>query len=579
MMSALFETVGAALVFALIKIVSSPAQASQLPLLATLVTLLPWRNDQAIVLGCTFAVAIFYLIKNSVLIVGAYLQSRVVARSTVRLSQQLLKGYLAAPYAFHLQRNSAELIHVVNNSADAIPRFVLAPAVAILSEGFVGAGLIGVLLVAAPTVTGAASVVLGGLFALMLCLTKHFFALWGTQEHELRQAILRTLQQSLGGIKEIRVMGREQFFHEAFSALQQSLARVLSLRATLSATPHVFVEAVFVCGVLTVVLLIALQGGLHADILPLLGLYAYAGFRLIPSANRIILYVNLIRSSATAVEQLVHDVQLFQQDAGDLLARRNDLELSFTDSITLEAVSFCYEGAAEPALRDITARIRCGEAVGIVGPTGSGKSTLIDLILGLLQPSAGRIVVDGQDTARCVRAWQRQIGYVPQSFYLLDDSLRRNIALGVEDETINERRIRNAVRMAQLEEFVASLPEGLETVVGERGVRLSGGERQRVAIARALYHEPAVLIFDEATSALDTQTERELTRAIEALQRQKTVIVVAHRLSTVRYCDRLLFLQKGRIAGWGTFNELLERNPDFRTLATLTETAETQGSA
>jgi ATP-binding cassette subfamily C protein len=568
--SALLETVGAAAIFALIKIVSDPAQAAQFPGVSTLVTLLPWQDNQSIVLSFTLLMAMFYLVKNGVLIVAAYLQSWVVTLSIVMVSRRLLKAYLSAPYAFHFQRNSAELIRNVDHAVETVFRFVLAPAVAVVSESLVIAGLVTLLLIAAPASTLAALIVLGGLFALMVRLTRRFSTRWGAREQELKHALLQTLQQSLGGVKEIKVMGRERFFHETFSALQQTLARTLRLRATLSATPHVFVETVFVCGILAVVMVAALRGGLQADLLPLLGLYAYAGFRIIPATNRLLMHINAMHFGSAAVERLARDFQLLQRNAGTLEQPRSD-ELPFTQWITLARVSYCYDGAVEPALRDIDISIQRGESVGVVGPTGSGKSTLIDLILGLLHPSSGCISVDGRDIATCERAWQRKIGYVPQSFYLLDDSLRHNIAFGVEETAIDEQRVRNAIRLAQLEPFVASLPRGLETVVGERGTRLSGGERQRVAIARALYHEPEVLIFDEATSALDNQTERELTRAIEALQGQKTVIVIAHRLSTVRHCDRLFFLRKGRLAGCGSFAELLERNADFRALAALAE--------
>jgi ATP-binding cassette subfamily C protein len=571
LVSALLETVGAAAVFTLIKIVSDPTQAQRLPVVSTIVTLLPWQSDRAVVLSLTILMAAFYLVKNTLLVVSAYVQSQVVTLSIVTVARQLLKGYLTAPYVFHFRRNSAELIRNVNDSVDSVFRSVLASAVVLVTESLVVAGLIGILLTAAPFITLVALGVLAGLFTLMLRFTRRFYTRWGAQEHELKRAMLQTLQQSLGGVKEIKVMGRERFFYEAFSALQNTLARILRLRTTLATTPHIFVETVFVCGVLVVVILVALRGGLDTDMLPLLGLYAYAGFRIIPSANRMLMHVNFIRSGTAAVDRLRQDFQLFEQNAASVLDHPQDQELRFTGQIVLERLSYRYDGALEPALRDVNLSIHCGESVGIVGPTGSGKSTLIDLILGLLRPSDGRISVDGRDIATCVRAWQRQIGYVPQSFYLVDDSLRRNIALGFADTDIDERRVRNAVRMAQLEQFVGSLPEGLETVVGERGLRLSGGERQRVAIARALYHEPKVLIFDEATSALDTQTERELTRAIEALRGQKTVIVIAHRLSTVRHCDRLLFLQNGRIVGDGSYAELLAQNADFRALAALTE--------
>ena len=232
----------------------------------------------------------------------------------------------------------------------------------------------------------------------------------------------------------------------------------------------------------------------------------------------------------------------------------------------LERVRYTYEGSATPALREIDLTIRCGESVGIVGPTGSGKSTLINVILGLLRPSSGRLTVDGRDAFDNLRLWQRKIGFVPQEIYLTDDSLRRNIAFGLEDEEIDERQVKAAIRLAQLEDLVALLPLGLDTVIGERGIRLSGGERQRVAIARALYHEPELLVFDEATSALDNQTERAVSRAIDALQGNKTLILIAHRLSTVRKCGRLIFLCAGRVAGSGTFEQLLQTNREFREL-------------
>lgn len=573
--SALLETIGAASVFALIKIVNDPTQARVLPGVSTIVALLPWTDEQAIILSCATFVALFYVAKNSVLLIGAYLQSWVVTRSVVAVSQRLLRGYLLAPYAFHLHRNSAELIRNLNDSIDIAFRLVLAPAVTIVSESLVVTGLVVILFLAAPLATFAAILVLATLFALLSSLTRSFFTRWGAEEHAVKQALLQTLQHSLGGVKEIKVMGRERFFYETFSSLQRRLARTLRLRTTLSFTPHVFVETIFVCGILVVLIFVGLQGDLHAGILPLLGLFAYAGFRVIPSTNRMFMHVNAMRSGAAAVAQLARDFQLLQQHGADVMDASFSSELPFTDCITLEQVSYAYDGAATPTLRDINVSIQRGESVGIVGATGSGKSTLIDLILGLLHPSSGRVTVDGRDIASQVRAWRRQIGYVPQHFFLLDASLRCNIALGIDESAIDEHQMRNAVRLAQLEHFVATLPDGLETKIGERGVRLSGGERQRVAIARALYHDPAVLIFDEATSALDHSTERELTRAIAALQGHKTLIVIAHRLTTVRRCDRLFFLQKGQIAGCGSFAELLEQNIEFHALAAFIEDKET----
>jgi ATP-binding cassette subfamily C protein len=319
-----------------------------------------------------------------------------------------------------------------------------------------------------------------------------------------------------------------------------------------------------VCTVVLVVSMVALRDDARqADILPLLGIYAYAGLRLIPSANRVLLHIDTLRRSEAPIEQLVAHLETFTPEPAPPAAP----PLEFRDAVRLERVTYSYAGAPRPVLEDVTLAIRRGASVGIVGPTGAGKSTLVDLILGLIDPSAGRITVDGVDLPAVRAAWQRRIGYVPQVAFLFDDSIRRNVALGIPDGDIDDARVRQAIAMAQLDGFVATLPDGLGTLVGERGVRLSGGQRQRVAIARALYHGPELLVFDEATAALDNATERDVTAAIEALRGKKTLIIIAHRLTTVRRCDTLIMLREGRVVATGPYDQLLEGSPDFRAMA------------
>ncbi|MBI3302784.1 MAG: ABC transporter ATP-binding protein [Deltaproteobacteria bacterium] len=569
--AALLETLGAAAVFALMKIISDPSHVSRLPVVSAIYRVLPWREGRAVVLSFTVLVALFYILKNGLLAVAAYVQNKVVSDSMAALSRRMLQGYLMVPYAFHFRRNSAELIRNTSDSAEAVFRLVMVSAVSAISEVLVEAGIITVLMVTAPGVTLFAIVVLFGMLAVLLKLTRRVFTRWGVREQELKRAILQSLQQSLGGLKEIKVMGRERFFYEGFASRQGALVRIRSLHTTLVAVPRLLIETVFVCGMLLVITLVTARDSAGPDLVPLLGLYAYAGFRVIPSVNRILLNLNDIRYGAAATQRLYNDFVAFGHLASGAFAVSEGEDLTFTDCISLEQVSYTYDGAPTPVLHDVTLTIRRGESLGIVGPTGAGKSTLIDLILGLLQPSGGRITVDGRDIVQPLRSWQRKIGYVPQSIFLTDDSMRRNIAFGLRDVDIDERKVQAAVRLAQLEEYVASLPHGLDTIVGERGVRLSGGQRQRVAIARALYHEPEVLVFDEATSALDNQTEREVIRAIEALRGEKTLLVVAHRLSTVRACDRLVFLCDGCVAGYGSFDDLMAHNPDFRRMAAVTD--------
>jgi ABC-type multidrug transport system fused ATPase/permease subunit len=291
------------------------------------------------------------------------------------------------------------------------------------------------------------------------------------------------------------------------------------------------------------------------EIVPVVGLFAATAFRVLPSVNKVVGSRQLLKVSRNAIETIYGDLHL------PVLERRTSevTPLGF-EVLNVQSLTFNYEGIADSVLNNVNVHIQKGEAVGFVGQSGSGKSTLIDIMLGLLEPQSGSVLINGQKISQVKTAWQKSIGYIPQAIFLMDDSLRRNIAIGIADNQIDEIAIRDALKSAQLEDFVASLPEGLDTVVGERGVRLSGGQRQRIGIARALYHRPSVLVLDEATSSLDTETEHGVMQAVQALQGDKTVIIVAHRLSTVEYCDRLYRLDAGRIVDEGTFDEVMNRS-------------------
>ena len=567
LLAATVEAFGAAAVFGLIRIIGEPAQAATLPVASWVTARLPWRDPRAIVFTFTVLVMVFYIARNVVLSGAVWVQERAMDVTVTALSRRMLAGYLAAPWAFHFGRNSSTLIRRTIDSVEVVFRQVLGSLVNIASEALVVAGIVAILAATAPVVTLVAVVVSAVLLAAPLVLTRRVFARWGAEVQALDDTTLQTLQQSLGALKEVKLAGRERFFQDQFTGQQAALTRLRSRYATLSATLRMMTEAVFVCALLLVSLLVTLRRGTGQEIVPLLGLYAYAGFRVIPSANRLMLNVANLRFGRAFIRDLYDDVRAFATHAAALPAD-GGADLPFTRSVALAHVSYTYDADRERVLTDIDVTIDKGEAVGIVGPSGAGKSTLIDLLLGLLEPTSGRVTVDGRDIRSGIRSWQRRIGYVPQSPYLMDDSLRRNVAFGVGDDEIDERRVDAALRLAQLAEFAAGLPEKLDTVVGERGVRLSGGQRQRVAIARALYHEPEVLVFDEATAALDNQTERDLIAALESLRGRKTLIVIAHRLTTVRRCDRLVFLRDGRVAAVGSFDQLLATNPEFRAMAT-----------
>ena len=373
---------------------------------------------------------------------------------------------------------------------------------------------------------------------------------------------LQTLQEAFGAIKEVKALGREDSFYRSFGEKQLRLLELGYLGKTLETITPQVTETIFVCGALAVVALVTGTGQAGAQGPPLLALFAYAAFRIVPAANRVGWRINQIRSAAPSVESLYDDYLLVAGKDWEQAASERQ-SAHFRESITFDRVSYTFAQADQSALQDINLAIRYGESIGIVGPTGAGKTTLVDLVIGLLRPTSGRILIDGRDLSGRLTAWKRNIGYVPQSIFLIDDTLRRNIALGIADSEIDESQVQAAIRMAQLERFVTELPMGLDTTVGERGIRLSGGERQRIGIARALYHDPDLLVFDEATSALDLATEDAIAEAIEALHGKKTLLVVAHRLSSVRRCDRLVLISEGRTRACCSYDELIRDYPEF----------------
>ena len=563
-LAAIVEAIGALAVFGLLRIVVDPERVRTTPVVADLWQRWPDSNLQTLVATLTIAVAVFYVVRALFLTWVEWVKESVIHHSGARAAERLFARYLAADYAFHLRRRSASLIAEVSRSTDAAFQLIAASVVNIFAEIATLSALIAVLVVSAPSRALLAVGTVLVIVAVPVVATRRVWRRWGEHAKRFEEQQLHVLQQSLGAVKEVKIAGRESFFETRLRAARRSLAHLRRQRAAMASALRLGIEAVLIVSMLLIVLVVTLRGDSGADTVSLLALFAYAGFRAVPSANRIMLNAGYLREGKPFAEAVAADFAKL----GPVAQRAHGPEpsIDFRQSIACENVTFVYEDSARPALQDVNLTIRRGESVGIVGPTGAGKSTLVDVLLGLLRPTSGRVLIDGDDLTGYERAWRRLIGYVPQDPYLLDDSLRRNIAFGVPDTTIDEQRLARACTGAQLDEFLRELPDGLETVVGEDGVRLSGGQRQRVAIARALYQDPEVLVFDEATAALDNLTEREVTRAIAALHGQRTLIVIAHRLTTVESCDRLIFLREGKLAGVGAYAELL-RDPRFKAIA------------
>jgi len=558
--TALVEAAAAAIVFGLIAALDGNQAA--LARLGAGLRWVPGIGDRVIPTAFVAAMIVFAA-RSLFLATAVYVRHRVVNGSSKALAQRLLDAYLAAPYPFHLLRGSASLVHRISESVDGVTRRFLPYAVALATELLVVAGMVALLIGVAPLATVTIATLAALLVGLALRRSARLFGRWGRQQALAKEEIVSVLQQGFGGIKEVKVAGRERFFSAAFAERLRPAGWLQFVETTVSDSVRIGVETAAVLGLLLIGVFIARNAVTARSALPLLGLYTYAAFRIVPSANRVLLYASLLRFARAAVDD-VH------ADWSAVGTARLEPEAAapaepFRDAVTFERVSFAYP-TGPAVIRDVDLVIRRGEAVGLVGATGAGKTTLADLLLGLLKPSEGRIAVDGRDIHDSLRAWQRQIGYVAQHPFLLDDTLRGNIAFGVAPADVDDTRLAAAVQAAQLDALVAGLPRGLDTPVGERGARLSGGERQRVAIARALYRAPELLVLDEATAALDNLTERALMRALQALRGKVTLVVIAHRSTTMKWCDRLVFLSGGTIEASGSFDDLATRHDGFRAI-------------
>ena len=545
------ETIGIGLVIPALALMMQSDLSAKYPVLA------PWlyklgnpTHEQLVVIGMTILVGV-YAFKALFLAFLAWRQARFVGRLQADFSQRLFAGYLRQPYTFHLQRNSAQLIqNTINQSASVAGTFH--QGLTLLTEFLVMFGISMMLLLVEPV----------GAFLVVSTLS---IAGWGfnrfTRSHVLRwgKALqlheglrIQRLQEGLGGAKDVKLLGRESDFLVQYRRHNIGSARVSQRQATLQALPRLWLELLAVTGLAILVLVMFGQGKPLESLLPTLGLFTAAAFRFMPSVNRILTALHSVRFTIPVVDTLYSEFRLLDTTKAQLRGE----QLPFTRELRLDRVSFRYPSVESLALTEVSLTIPAGSSTGFIGGSGAGKSTLVDTILGLLLPVSGTVTIDGIDIHTNLRGWQDQIGYVSQSIFLSDDSLRRNIAFGLHLDQIDDNAIWRAIHSAQLEKFVKELPQGLDTIVGERGVRLSGGQRQRVGIARALYHDPPVLVLDEATSSLDTATEHGVMEAVRKLHGKKTLLIVAHRLTTVEHCDQLFRLNNGAVVQKGSFAQV-----------------------
>ena len=506
-----------------------------------------------VLLFITLLMITVYIVKNAFMLFLLNLRVRFIGTNKVKMGTKMITCYMYKPYTFHLQRNTAEIIRNINGDVGGAFN-VISNIFALISDVLIVIALVAYLLAVDFTMT------IGVMLALALCSAIYFLFVrkkirtLGRENRKVTARMYKAIQQAMGGIKEVKIMGREKYFAEVYNEAGIESVRIGKRYAVISAIPARLIETLCMCTILGV-LAIKIAGGENlTEVVPRLSAFAVAAIRLLPRANGINACINSITYNMPSLEALYDDLRESEREEAERLReieqkkqQKKTVSVGQEEDIFVRGVTYTYPNKNEPVLKNVDLTIAHGSSVGIVGATGAGKTTLVDLILGLLKPDSGTICYGTLDIHEDYAQWQKHIGYIPQTIYLVDDTIRSNVALGIESDRVDDTTVWRALENAQLAEFVRSLENGLDTVIGERGVRISGGQRQRIGIARALYRDPEILFFDEATSSLDNETEAAVMESINALGSQKTMIIVAHRLTTLRGCDKIYRVDEAEV--------------------------------
>jgi ABC-type multidrug transport system fused ATPase/permease subunit len=568
MLMGLLDMAGVASILPFLAVVSDPAVITENPQLAMLYGWSGLANPDSFLIlfgGLVFGFVIFSLGFKTLTL---YAIARFSQMRNHSISTRLLASYLSQPYVWFLNHHSADLGKSVLAEVQSLVGGVLIPAMRLLAQTVSLGFLVILLILVNPGVALTAAIGLGGAYVLIFLAVRRYLGRIGKIRLEANKARFQIAQEVMGGIKEVKLMGLETAYLTRFRAPSRAMATSTANAQITGELPRHLLEGIAFGGMIALIISLLLkEGGNLADILPVLGVFAFAALRMFPAVQQIYHSLTLMRSNGMVLTQIHRDIMAMQVASAGPSAPA----LHLRQTLDLVDVHYAYPQTETSALKGLSLSIRANTTVGIVGGTGAGKTTAVDVMLGLLAPQAGELRVDGVViTPENLRAWQNSVGYVAQQIFLIDDSVAANIAFGIAAEAIDMAAVERAARVANLHDFVmGELPQGYQTAVGERGVRLSGGQRQRIGIARALYHDPDVLLLDEATSALDNLTERAVMEAVHNLGHDKTIIMIAHRLTTVRDCDMIFLLENGQLAAQGRYEDLVRDNEIFRRMASV----------
>lgn len=564
------ELVGISAIVAFMAILAQPDLVYENRWLNRLYTAVGIDDTHTFILISGFTLLLIYLLKNLLAAFTVWLQLRFVWGTLLSLSQRLLEKYIYSPYQYFLTRNTSEIQKNLLSEMNQIVNGVMMPATRLITQSIMAGCIIALLFWNDPVLASAITILFGGAYASVYFGFRHKLSTIGARRVAADKLRFKALSEVLGGIKEVRMTGREQYFIDNFTAALRNFTRQVIAGGLIAELPKYLIESLAIGGILGITLYIVGVKQTMQEVIPVATLYAVAAYRILPAFQQITQALSALRFNRKSLSVITTDLASLDQHPGAAQIREiRTQRITCEESVNLEDVSFRYPAAEKNAVEHLTLTIHKNTSIGLVGPTGAGKSTVADILLGLLIPQSGQVKIDQMRiTGQTAPAWQIHTGYVPQQTFLADDTVASNIAFGVHRDDIDHGALADAARMAHIYEFVTEqLPDGFNTIVGERGIRLSGGQRQRIAIARALYHKPELIVFDEATNALDGATETTIRQSVRELAGTKTLLIIAHRLNTVKDCDVIYVLEHGKIIASGSYEKLMEECEIFRAMA------------
>ncbi len=564
---ALLQVIGIASILPFMQLVAEPETITENQYLRNFYYWLGLHTDRSRLIGTGFSVVVLLTLGNAFSAFTVWLQHKFAWQIAHNVSIRLLHNYLRCPYEYFLNNSVSELLNKTTVEAMRLTTEVLIPIIELAARSLIVLVIFALLLWVDPKLAVIVLGILGVSYLLIYRVSRKLLSRLGEERIAANEGLLKYLTEVLSGIKTVRVYGAESFFYERYKKISSRLIRIHPLVYIIAQTPRYLIEVLAFGGILGITLYLLITSGDVKSLIPILTLYALAGYRLLPALQKAFAAAASLRHSMPTVDKIFHDLQL--EPVYQSLEKSHQHLPLLQNQIQVNNLGFGYDNS--PILANINMNIPKGSTIALVGPTGAGKTTLVNLLVGLLQPQQGSILIDNNalDSLNS-RAWNLQIGYVPQDIFLFDDTVARNIAIGQNDEEIDISKVESAARLANLHQFIVDdLPNRYQSLIGDRGVRLSGGQKQRLGLARAFYREPQLLILDEATNALDSITENAVIKALKNLAGNLTVIIIAHRLSTVRHVDCIYFLEQGRLKAVGQYQELLEKNETFREMANL----------